>query len=64
MLSRYVGTIEIVAPEGPLFDVLLDTTETGANPAALALVRREVLKERGAEDLRFLASGLGARYIS
>jgi hypothetical protein len=42
-LSRYVGVIEIAIPDGPLFDVVLDATETNANPAALACVRRQKL---------------------
>jgi len=64
VLSRYVGLIEITSPEGPLFDVLLDTTETAANPAALACIRREVLRDRGVDELRFIATKLGAHYIA
>jgi hypothetical protein len=40
-LSRYVGLIEISNTSAPLFDVLLDTTETDANPSILAFLRRE-----------------------
>jgi len=62
-LSRYVGVIEITIPQGPLFDVLLDATETNANPAALAWIRRHLLPAEAEDGLRSLASSLGARFI-
>lgn len=40
VLSRYVGILEIGSAAGPLADILVDTTETRANPAVLACVRR------------------------
>jgi hypothetical protein len=63
VLSRYVGVIEITAPDGPLFDVLLDATETNANPAALACVRRHLLPKGGERALAAIASKLGAVLI-
>lgn len=62
-LSRYVGVIEIGIPEGPLFDVLLDTTETRANPAALACVRRRLLPAGAERELAAISSKLGAKLI-
>jgi hypothetical protein len=35
-LPRFLGLIEISVAGGPLFDVLLDTTETRVNPSALS----------------------------
>lgn len=62
-LSRYLGVIEIQIPDGPLFDVLLDATETRANPAALACVRRERLPAGSEQQLGAIASRLGAKLI-
>jgi hypothetical protein len=59
----YVGVIEITVPTGPLFDVLLDATETNANPAALSWVRRHMLPSKGEDGLRAVATSLGARFI-
>jgi hypothetical protein len=39
-LSRYLGIVEISSRECPLFDVVLDTTETNGNPSVLACVAR------------------------
>ena len=39
VLSRYIGLIELSDDEGPLLDVLLDSTETVANPSVLAMRR-------------------------
>jgi hypothetical protein len=41
VLSRYVGVIELSVPDGPLLDILLDATETQANPSGLAIVRSQ-----------------------
>lgn len=62
-LSRYVGVIEIAASNGELFDVILDATETNANPAALAWVRRKGLPAEGEVGLRAVAEKLGAEFI-
>jgi hypothetical protein len=62
-LSRYVGIVEITSSEGELFDVVLDATETNANPAALAWVRRRSLPSKGEEGLRAVAEKLGAEFI-
>jgi hypothetical protein len=62
-LSRYIGVIEISTPKGPLFDVLLDTTETGANPAVLACVRRHLLPAGAEADIGAIARRLGGKLI-
>jgi hypothetical protein len=62
-LSRYVGVVEISVPDGPLFDVLLDATETRANPAALACIRRRLLPSGAERELGAIANRLGARLI-
>jgi hypothetical protein len=64
VLSRYVGIIEMTVPQGPIFDIVLDTTETRADLAVLACVRREMLKKQDTDELRFMATKLGARYIA
>lgn len=62
-LSRYIGLIEITAPGRPLFDVVLDATETSANPSVLACVRRPGLAAPS-DPLGVLAKKLGAVLIS
>jgi hypothetical protein len=63
-LSRYIGLIEITAPDRPLFDVILDATETSANPSVLACVRRPGMASAASESLAVLAKKLGAVLIS
>jgi hypothetical protein len=60
VLSRYIGIIEITAPNGPLLDILLDATETQANPSVLACVRRATWPDNSFQRLRHLATQLGA----
>jgi hypothetical protein len=62
-LSRYVGLIEISADGTALFDILLDATETEANPAILACVQRCVLDETPQRWAIQLASAMGVRLI-
>jgi len=62
-LSRYIGVVEISVPDGPLFDVLLDATETRANPAALACLRRSLLPSGAEEKLGAIANRFGAKLI-
>ena len=64
VLSRYLGVIEITSPRGPFLDVLLDTTETRANPAVLACVRRGDLNQEAIEWLGTFTKLLGGRWIS
>lgn len=60
VLSRFLGVIEIAGAPGPLFDLLLDTTETEPNPSVLACVRREAFPADSAE-LDYLSRKLGTR---
>lgn len=60
-LSRLIGVAEIAGPDGPLMDLLLDTTEANAEPAVLACVKRAALKD--ANFLRGVAAYFGAASI-
>lgn len=63
VLSRFVGLIEITNEEEPLFDVLLDATETLANPSALAVVGRSGLPAKYNPELTNIARQFAARLI-
>lgn len=62
-LSRYVGVIELLHGDRPLFDVLLDSTETTANPAVLACVRRSAMPDASKNQFNKMAEILGGRPI-
>jgi hypothetical protein len=64
VLSRYVGLIEIANEETPLFDVLLDATETLANPSALALVVRKDMPTQYRPEIDHIARQFAARLIA
>ncbi len=64
VLSRYVGLIEITNESGPLLDVLLDTTETGAGPCVLACVKRGAFPQNGQNVLTALSRFLNANVLS
>ena len=40
VLSRYIGLIEITGPAGSILDVVVDSTETNAESAILACIKR------------------------
>jgi hypothetical protein len=63
VLSRFVGLIEITNEDEPLFDVLLDATETLANPSALAVVGRRGLPAKYHLDLTNIANNLAAHLV-
>jgi hypothetical protein len=63
VLSRYLGVIELTVPGGPLVDVLVDSTETEANPSVLAFVRRSALPPGDEPKMAVLADSYGARLI-
>ncbi|HKY55662.1 MAG TPA: hypothetical protein VJM08_15200 [Anaerolineales bacterium] len=63
VLSRYIGVIEMTLTKGPLFDVLLDATETRANPSVLAFVRRSEFPERHKKSFHLIAKNCGAKVI-
>jgi hypothetical protein len=64
VLSRFVGLIEITNEDEPLFDVLLDATETLANPSALAIVVRRGLPAKYHNDVRDIAIQFAAAFIA
>jgi hypothetical protein len=64
VLSRYLGEIQISGPNGPLFDVLLDATETQANPSVLACVRRAPLPPPTDVVVGSIARRLGTTLIT
>jgi hypothetical protein len=62
--SRYIGIVEFAGIEGALFDVILDATETSANPAILAFVRRGDPNATEFTRLRELAKEVKARFLT
>ena len=64
VLSRYIGLIELSDDEGPLLDILLDSTETVANPSVLACVVRRSLDADAEEFLSHLSQRLAATHVS
>ena len=64
VFSRYIGVIELTVPDGPLFDVLLDATETESNPSVLCCVRRAELPNAAEPLLVDWARVLGGSSIS
>ena len=62
VLSKWIGVIEVSWEYGPLVDVVLDATETNANPAVLAVVRREGAPQSWTPE--GFAEALGARAVS
>jgi hypothetical protein len=63
VLSRYFGEIHLEGPSGPLLDVLLDATETQANPSVLCCVCRSGLPAEAQPLVAFVARRLGAAAI-
>jgi hypothetical protein len=63
-LSRFVGVIEIGSPDGPLMDLLIDATETQANPSVLACVKRDTWPAAALNKIQLLAKNLGAACIA
>jgi hypothetical protein len=61
-LSRYVGLIEITAPQGPLLDILLDATE--AQPVARAIVRRHALPAARNAAVAAVARKLATNFLA
>lgn len=63
VFPRFLGVIEVSAREGPLFDVLLDTTETIFSPSVLMIVKRGALPSTYESSLQLLADHYGAQLI-
>lgn len=64
VLSRYVGVIQLAGPDGPLVDVVLDATETQANPAVLCCVCRSALPRDAIGMITSIARRLGSTAIA
>ncbi|TAJ18464.1 MAG: hypothetical protein EPO65_08950 [Dehalococcoidia bacterium] len=64
VFSRYIGLIEISDDEGPLLDLVLDATETVANPSVLACVARRRFDAAATEAFTYLSSQLAAAFVS
>ena len=64
VLSRYVGLIELSDEEGPLLDILIDSTETVANPSVLACVQRRRLDPDAESTLLHVSQQLAAEFVS
>lgn len=64
VLSRYIGLIELSDSEGPLLDILLDSTETVANPSVLACVVRRSLDDDAEKAFFHLSQKLAATHVS
>lgn len=62
-LSRYLGIIEISSRTGPLFDVVVDTTETNGNPSVIACVARAGNVPKVHTALDYLAQPLAGAVI-
>jgi hypothetical protein len=63
-LSRYVGLVEVSSPRGPILDVLADATETNAEAAARACVRRAAFPKTRHDLFNVIAKHIGAGAIS
>jgi hypothetical protein len=59
-LSRYIGVIRLYCPSGPLMDLLVDATETQANPSVLACVKRHAWPNDELGKVNSLAKIVGA----
>ncbi len=64
VLPRYVGIIELSTSTGPLYDVLLDATETRANPSALAFVRHPPFPTAYHDSLQAIAKKFAATLVA
>jgi hypothetical protein len=64
VLPRYVGIIELSTTSGPLYDVLLDATETRANPSALAFVQHPAFPAAHRTNLQAIAKQFAATLIT
>jgi hypothetical protein len=63
VLSRYVGVVHLAGPDGPLAELLVDSTETEANPSVLCCVGREALPETLRPVIGSIARRLGAEAL-
>ena len=58
-LSRHIGLIEIASPKGPILDIVVDSTESNAESAVLACIKRSGFPNSQFEVLEVIANYLG-----
>ena len=64
VLSRYIGLIEITAPDGPILDVVVDSTEANSESAVLACIRRSGFPDTPGRLFEAISRYLGVIGIS
>ena len=64
VLSRYIGLIEIAGPDGPILDVVVDSTETNSESAILACIKRSGFPDTKIKLFEAISKYLGAVGIS
>lgn len=62
LLSRYTGVVGLRLADAPLFDVIVDATESHANPATIAVVRRGTLSSDEELFVAAIAERVNAKY--
>ena len=63
-LSRYIGLIEIAGSNGPVIDVIVDSTETNSESAILACIKRSGFPDSKHHLFEAIANHLGVVGIS
>ena len=63
-LSRYIGLIEVSGPDGPMVDIVVDSTETNPESAVLACIKRIGFPNARIKVFEDLAKLLGVPGIS
>jgi hypothetical protein len=65
VLSRYVGIIELADGPDAIVDILVDATETRANPSVIGtVVRSHSLDSNELSQMQVIADALGAQFIA
>ena len=59
VLSRYIGLIEVAGPAGPILDIVVDSTETNAESATLACIKRSGFPNTQIRAFEAIAKYLG-----
>ena len=64
VLSRYIGLIEITGPDGPILDIVVDSTEANSESATLACIKRSGFPETQIKPFEAISKYLGVVGIS
>lgn len=64
VFSRYIGLIEITGPNGPILDIVVDSTETNSESAVLACIKRTGFPDSQIGVLEAIGNLLGVDPIS